>query len=54
MINTLVSSANDMGLENVFIPRGRCLIYRLNNKCPRINPWVTPHFMVPPWDENFS
>jgi hypothetical protein len=54
MINTLVSSANDIGLENVFIPRGRSLIYSINNKCPRIDPRRTPHFIVPHWDENFS
>jgi len=54
MINTIVSSAINMGLENVFIPRGRSLIYRINNKCPRIDPWGTPHFIVPQWDENFS
>jgi hypothetical protein len=54
MINTLVLSVNDMDLENVFIPRRRSLIYRINNKCPRIDPRRTPHFIVPKWDENFS
>jgi len=53
MINTLVSYPNNMGLENVFIPRGIFLIYRIS-KCPPIDPWGTPHFIVTQWEESFS
>jgi len=53
MINTHVAYANNTGLENVFIPRGRSLKYRIN-KCPRIDPRGTLRFIVPQWEESFS
>jgi hypothetical protein len=50
--NTPVSSVYSIGLEFVFIPCGRSLIYRRKNKGPKIDPWGTPHFLIPQLEEN--
>jgi hypothetical protein len=47
VINTLTLSANNGGLEHEFIPRGRSLIYSMNNKDPTIDPGGTRYFNVP-------
>jgi hypothetical protein len=35
-VKTLISSANNTVLESVFMPRGRSLIYIVNNTGPKI------------------
>jgi hypothetical protein len=41
-IMTLVSSANIMGSDKVFIVGGRSFMYIMKSKSPRIDPWQTP------------
>jgi hypothetical protein len=53
VINTFVSSANNTSLEQVFIPRGKSLIYIMNNKSPKIDQCGTPHFKVHQLDKDF-
>jgi hypothetical protein len=50
---TLVSSANNIGLDIEFIPRGRPFLYIMNNRGPRIDPWGTPCFSVPQSEKKF-
>jgi hypothetical protein len=38
MINTFISSTNITGLESLFMPRGRSLIYIINNNGAEIHP----------------
>jgi hypothetical protein len=40
-IKTLVSSANIMGFDMLFIVGGRSFMYIINSKGPRIDPWGT-------------
>jgi hypothetical protein len=51
---TLASSANKMGSDKVFIVEGRPFIYINESKFPKIDPWGTPCFTVPHFEENFS
>jgi hypothetical protein len=37
----LVTSANNMGSEKVFILEGRLFMYVMKSKGPRIDPWGT-------------
>jgi hypothetical protein len=53
-IITLVSSANKMGSDKVFIVGGRSFIYIMKCKDPKIDHWGTPCFTVPQFEENFS
>jgi len=46
VISTLVSSANNGGLEQVFIPKGRSLMCIRNNKGPKIDPWGNTTFIA--------
>jgi hypothetical protein len=50
-IMTLVSSANIMGIDEVFSVGSRSFTYIDNeNKGPKIAPWATPCFIVPQFD----
>jgi hypothetical protein len=42
----LMSSANKMGCDNMFIVGGRSFIY-IKSKGPKIDSWGTPCFTVP-------
>jgi hypothetical protein len=53
VINTLISSGNNAGLEWAFIPRGRSLMYIINNENPKIDPCGTPDLFIPQF-EDFS
>jgi hypothetical protein len=53
-IITLVSTVNKIGSEEVFIVGGRSFIYIKKSKDPKIDPWGTPCFTVPHFEENFS
>jgi hypothetical protein len=44
VINTLVLPAHYTGWEQVFFPRGRSLMYIINNKSPNTGPWGTPQY----------
>jgi hypothetical protein len=50
-IKTLVSSANIMGFDKLFIVGGRSLMYIIKSKGPRIDPWGTPCFTVPQFEK---
>ena len=45
---TLISSANNTVSDTEFIRRGMSFIYTMNTREPRIDPWGTPCFEVPP------
>jgi hypothetical protein len=49
-----VASANKMGSDKVFIVGGRSFIYKKESKGPKTDPWETPCFTVPHFEENFS
>jgi len=49
VISTLVSSANNRDLEQVFIPRVRSLMCITNNKGPKIDPWGNTFYCSPAW-----
>jgi len=51
---TLVVSANKIGSDTKFILMGRSLIYIINNRGPRTDPWRTPHFNIPQSEKIFS
>jgi hypothetical protein len=51
-IVTLVSSAN-MGSDKVFIVEGRSFTYIMKSKGPRIDPYGTPCFIGPQFEEEF-
>jgi hypothetical protein len=53
-IITLVSSVNTMSSDEVFIVGGRSFIYIMKSKGPRIDPWGTPCFTIPHFEENIS
>jgi hypothetical protein len=53
-IKTLVSSANIMGFDKLFIVRGRSFMYIIKSKGPRIDPWGTPCFTFPQLRKNFE
>jgi len=46
-----VSSANKMDSDKVFIVGGRSFIYIMKSKGPKIDPWGTPCFTVPHFEE---
>jgi hypothetical protein len=46
-IVTLVSSANIMGFDKVFIVGGRSFICTMKSKGPRIDPWGTHCYCSP-------
>jgi hypothetical protein len=50
---TLVSSANIMGSDKLFIVGGRSFMYIMKSKGPRIDPWGTPCFIVPQFEKTF-
>jgi hypothetical protein len=52
-IITLVSSANKIGSDKVFIVGDRSCVYSMNSKDPKIDLWGTPCFTVPHFEENF-
>jgi hypothetical protein len=52
-IKTLVSSANIMGCDKLFIVGGRSFMYIIKSKGPRIDPWGTPCFTVPQSEKKF-
>jgi hypothetical protein len=55
-IMTLVSSENIMGSVKVFIifiVGGRSFMYIIKSKGPRIDPYGTPCFIVPQFEEKF-
>jgi hypothetical protein len=52
-IITLVSPANKMGSDRVFIVGGRSFIYIMKNKGPKIDPWGTLMFYCSHFEENF-
>jgi len=39
---TLISSANNIGSDTEFVLRGRSVLYIMNSRGPRIDPWQTP------------
>jgi hypothetical protein len=43
---TLVSTANIMGSDTVFIVTGRSFMYIMKSKGPRTDPWETPCFTM--------
>jgi hypothetical protein len=45
-IMTLVSSANIMGIDEVFSVGGRSFIWTMKSKGPKIDSWGTPCFTV--------
>jgi hypothetical protein len=45
MINILVSSANNTGIDLSFIALGKSLILKSNNNGPKIDPCGTPCFI---------
>jgi hypothetical protein len=51
-IITLISVANIMGFDNVFIIGGRSFMYILKSKDPKIDPWGTPCFIFPSLKKN--
>jgi hypothetical protein len=53
-IISLVSSANKMGSDKVFIVGGRSFMYVMKCKGPKIDHWGTPCFTVLHFEENFS
>jgi hypothetical protein len=53
-IITLVSSANKMGSDNVFIVRGRSFIYIMKTKALKLTPVELLCFTVPHFEDNFS
>jgi hypothetical protein len=53
-IITLVSSANKMCSDKVFIVQGWSFIYIKKSKGPKIDFWGTPCFTVPSFEKNFS
>jgi hypothetical protein len=53
-IITLVSSENTVGSDKLFIVGGRSFIYIKKSKGPKFDPWVTPCFTVPHFEEYFS
>jgi hypothetical protein len=53
-IITLVSSVNKMDSDKVFIVAGRSFIYIKKSKDVKIDPWRTPCFTVPHFEENLS
>jgi hypothetical protein len=53
-IVTLVSSVNKMVSDEILIVGGRSFIYVMKSKGPKIDPWGTPCFPLPHFEENFS
>jgi hypothetical protein len=51
---TLVSSANKIDSNKVFIVEGGSFIHIRKNKGPKIDPWGTTCFTIPHFEENFS
>jgi hypothetical protein len=52
-IIALVSSVNKVGSDKVFITGGRSFTYIIKSKDSKIDPWGTPCFTVPHFEENF-
>jgi hypothetical protein len=50
---TLVSSANKIGSDKIFIVGGRSFTNNMKSKSPKIDPYGTPCFTVPHFEENF-
>jgi len=48
----VINTANKTGLVWLFIPKGKSLMYIMNNKGPKIDPWRTNTFYCSP-DEHF-
>jgi hypothetical protein len=44
---TPISSANNIGSDTEFILKGLSFICIMNNRGPRIDPWVTAYLIVP-------
>jgi hypothetical protein len=47
----VINKANKTGLVQLFIPKGKSLMYIMNNKGPKIYPWGNTSFYCSPVDD---
>jgi hypothetical protein len=53
-INILVSSAHNSGLELIFVPNGKLLMFIKINWGSRIEQWGTPLFIIALFEKKFT